>query len=86
MQRELLFFNSFSENTEGGIAMPQKQRTSSGNIAKSLPMDIPAFMSQVRNHSTEDLEDWVSKAYIVRCFSHLCNSNLSNHSTRNFIH
>lgn len=31
------------------------------SLAKSLPINIPAFLSEVRNSSTEDLDDCVSK-------------------------
>lgn len=37
-----------------------RTRSSKGNIAKSLPMDIPTFLSKARNTSTEDLDDIVS--------------------------
>lgn len=44
---------------EDGVNVP-RTRTSRGSIAKSLPMNIPAFMAQARNSSTEDLDDDVS--------------------------
>uniref|UniRef100_A0A6P7F8S3 Uncharacterized protein LOC114325907 n=1 Tax=Diabrotica virgifera virgifera TaxID=50390 RepID=A0A6P7F8S3_DIAVI len=34
-----------------------RNRPSRGSIAKSLPMNIPTFLSQARNPSTEDLDD-----------------------------
>lgn len=41
-----------------------RTRSSKGNIAKSLPMDIPTFLSKARNTSTEDLDDIVSYPFV----------------------
>ncbi|XP_057667276.1 uncharacterized protein LOC130900593 isoform X1 [Diorhabda carinulata] len=58
--------NSFSESDVGEsdrddskddrMNIP-RQRSLRGSIAKSLPMNIPTFLSQARNPSSEDLDD-----------------------------
>lgn len=35
--------------------------SSRDSLAKSLPINIPAFLSEARNSSTEDLDEFVSR-------------------------
>ncbi|KAG5898599.1 hypothetical protein JTB14_020975 [Gonioctena quinquepunctata] len=49
---------SDKEETKDGIPI-SRQRAPRGNIAKSLPMNIPTFLAQSRNSSNEDLDDLV---------------------------
>lgn len=55
-----LFFNFSIESVKeegGGIVISGARSTNQINIAKSLPMNIPTFMSPLHNHASDDSDD-----------------------------